>query len=199
MAGVPELGGGAEDVGLGIEDEVLDERIGLERLVARGVALGGGLGGEGDEFERLLRDGAEGLHLRHAAGDALLGELPVLDLLERIELVEEAGGGETERGGGLARGPDVDQALQAVLLLLQAQVVARRAGVDAGRAAEAVAVVADDGLDGGEQLGGGHEADRHARAAEDRLDDLAVAVVGDDHAVLDGVAADDPARPAPSG
>ena len=38
MAGVPELGGGAKDVGLGVEDEVLDERVGLEGFVAGGVA-----------------------------------------------------------------------------------------------------------------------------------------------------------------
>ena len=36
-------------------------------------------------------------------------------------------------------------------------------------------------------------ADRHARAPEDRFDDFAVGVVGDDDAVLDGVAADNAA------
>ena len=193
MAGVPELGGGAEDVGLRVEDEILDERIALQRLVTRRITLRFGPGGEVDEFQRRLREGAEGLHLRHAAGDALLGELAVLDLLQRIEFVEEARGGETERRGRLASGPDIDQTLQAVLLLLQSLIVARRAWADARRAAEAAAVVADDGLDGREELGGGHDADGDAGTAEDRLDDLAVAVIGDDHAVLHGVAADDAA------
>ena len=54
-------------------------------------------------------------------------------------------------------------------------------------------MVADDRFDRGKELGGGHQTDRHAGAAEDRLDDLAVAEVGDDHAVLDRVAPDDPA------
>ena len=85
-----------------------------------------------------------------------------------------------ERRGGFAGRPDVDESLEAVFLLLQAEIVARRAGIDAGGTAETVALVADDRLDGGEQFGGGHHADGHARAAEDRLDDLAVAVVGDD-------------------
>ena len=107
------------------------------------------------------------------------------------EGIKGARGLEAQRGGGLAGGPDIGQALGGVLLHLDALVVTGRAGFDAGRSAITAAVVADDRLDGGEQLGGGHQADRHARPGEDRLDDLAVGQVGHDHAVLDGVAADD--------
>ena len=55
-------------------------------------------------------------------------------------------------------------------------------------------MVADDRLDGGEDLRRAHEGDGDAGAFEDRLDDLAVVEVGDDDAVLHGVAADDTAR-----
>ena len=112
---------------------------------------------------------------------------------EGIEGVEEAGGGKAERGGGFAGGPDIDEAMQGVFALLNALLVADGAGLGAFSAAEALALVADDGLDGGEQLGRGHEADGDAGAAEDGLDDFAVVVVGDDDAVLDGVAAHDAA------
>ena len=66
-------------------------------------------------------------------------------------------------------------------------------GLGAFGSAEALALVADDGLDGGEQLGRGHESDGDAGAAEDGLDDFAVVEVGNDDAVFYGVAADDAA------
>ena len=108
----------------------------------------------------------------------------VLLLLQRIEFVEQPGGGEAQRSAGLAGGPDIHQPVQHVFLLLQAQLVARRAG-RAFAAAEPAALVHDDRLDGRQQLGGGHQPDRHARAAEDRFDDLAVGIARDDDAVLD--------------
>jgi hypothetical protein len=40
---------------------------------------------------------------------------------------------------------------------------------------------------------GSHDGDRDAGAAEDGLEDFAVAVARDDHAILNGVAADDAA------
>ena len=60
-------------------------------------------------------------------------------------------------------------------------------------AAEPAALVANDGLDGGKQLGGRHDADGHAGAPEHGLDDLAVVVIGNNDAVLNRVSADDPA------
>ena len=91
------------------------------------------------------------------------------------------------------RGPDIDQPVQRVFALLDALLVADGAGLGALGAAEALALVANDRLDGGEQLGRGHQAHGHAGAAEDGFDDFAVVEVGDDDAVLDGVAADDAA------
>ena len=132
-------------------------------------------------------------HLGAAALDAALLEDGGLLLFERVELVEEARGGKAERGGGFAGGPDIDQAVQRVFALLNALLVADGAGLGAFCSAEAPALVADDRLDGGEQLGRGHEADGDAGAAEDGFDDFAVVEVGDDDAVLDGVAADDAA------
>ena len=75
---------------------------------------------ESDEIHGVLLQPAKGLHLRGPRGDSLLGELPVLELLQRVQLVEQPGGGKTERRRRLARGPDVDQAQERVLLLLQA-------------------------------------------------------------------------------
>src|SRR5262245_9764169 len=80
-----------------------------------------------------------------------------------------------------------------ILLQLQAEIVTRGAGSGAIAAAEPAALVADGGFDGGKELGGSHQADGDAGAAEDGLDDFAVVVAGDDDAVLDGVAADDAA------
>ena len=188
MAGVPELGGRAEDVGLGVHEHVLHERIGFEFGAARIVFL---------EAQAARWRAARFLFSAFISArppcDATLLEDRGLLLFERIELVEEAGGGKAERGGGLAGGPDIDQAVQRVFALLDALLVADGAGLGALSAAEALALVADDRLDGGEQLGRGHQADRDAGAAEDRFDDFAVVEVGDDHAVLDGVAAHDAA------
>ena len=68
-----------------------------------------------------------------------------------------------------------------------------RARGDAGRAAETMAMVADDRFDRGKQLCGRHQSHGHPGAAEHRLDDFTVAEVGDDDAVLDGITSDDPA------
>ena len=133
------------------------------------------------------------LHLCAAALDAALLQDRRLLLFERVEFVEEARGGKAQRGGGLAGGPHIDQPVQRVFALLDALFVADRAGLGALGAAEALALVADDRLDRREQLGRGHQAHRHAGAAEDRFDDFAVVEVGDDDAVLDRVAADDAA------
>ena len=85
-----------------------------------------------------------------------------------------------------------DEPVQRVFLLLDAQFVTRRAG-RAFAAAEPAALVKNHRLDGGKQFGGGHQADRDARAAEDGFDDFAVRIIRDDDAVLDRVAADDAA------
>ena len=53
-------------------------------------------------------------------------------------------------------------------------------------------MIADDRLDGGKQFRRRHQADGDAGVAEHGLDDFAVAEVRHDHAVLDGVAADNP-------
>ena len=76
--------------------------------------------------------------------------------------------------------------------MLDAQFVARRAG-RALAAAKAAALIKNHRLDGGKQFRGSHQADRHARAAEDGFDDFAVRIIRDDDAVLDRVAADDAA------
>ena len=123
----------------------------------------------------------------------MLSENLFLGPFQRIEFVEQAGGGEAERGGSLSRGPDVHQAVQHVFLALQTQFIARRTGIDRFAAAEPMAMVADHRLDRRQELGRRHQADRHPGPAKHRLDHLAVAVVGDDFAVLDRVAADDPA------
>ena len=153
MAGIPELGGGADDVGFGVHQHVLDERIGFQ-LGAAGIAL----------FEREQFDGAVGtflerLHLGAAAVDAALGQDRRLLLFNRLQRVEEAGGGKAERGGRFAGGPNIDQPVERILALLNALLVADGAGLGAFGSAEALALVADDRLDGGEQLGRRHQAD----------------------------------------
>ena len=117
----------------------------------------------------------------------------VLPTFQRVQLVEQARRRKAERGRGLPRGPDIHQPVQGVLLLLQTELVPRGARGDTLASPEAAALVADHRLHRGEKLGRRHQPDGHARATEDRLDDVAVAVAGDDHAVLHGVPADDPA------
>src|SRR5262249_49745761 len=136
---------------------------------------------------------AHGLEQRGATGDAARGHDFGLLLFERIEFVEDARRLEAQRGTGLARSPYVHQPMDDVLLQLETEFVAGRAWVGDGAPGEAPAPVTDDGLDGAEQLGGSHDGDRDARPPEDRLQDFAVAVAGDDHPILDGVAADDAA------
>ena len=67
--------------------------------------------------------------------------------------IEQARGGEAQRGAGFARSPNVDQPMQHVLLHLQSQLITGRSGRSGFPAAEAPAVVANDGLDRGKQLG----------------------------------------------
>jgi hypothetical protein len=114
MAGVPELGGRAENVGFSVHEDVLNQRIGFKLGAARIAWL-----------EREQKDGApfallEGLDLCTAALDALLLEDGGLVFFQRVESVEEARGGKAERGSGLAGGPDIDQAVQCVFALLDA-------------------------------------------------------------------------------
>ncbi|OQC30369.1 MAG: hypothetical protein BWX70_01215 [Verrucomicrobia bacterium ADurb.Bin070] len=192
MAGIPQLGRRAEHVAERAEPDVLHERIGLQRRDAGVVALGLGLAELAQQLDGVGLRLAQRLH-QGAARNALSRELAEHLSFDRRESVKGARGLEAERGGGLAGGPDIGQTLDGVLFHLDTEIVTGRTGLDAGGSAVAAAVVADDRLDGGEQLGSGHQADRHARPGEDRLDDLAVGQVGHDHAVLDGVAADDAA------
>jgi hypothetical protein len=117
----------------------------------------------------------------------------VLCLFQGINFIEQSGRGHAQRDGCFAGRPNVNEPLQTVLLLLEAEIVARSPGTDACGAAEPVALVADDGLDRGKKLRSGHDADGHACSPEDGFDDLAVAVARDNAAVLDRVTADDAA------
>ena len=126
---------------------------------AASSARRGSSGLQREQFDGALLAFAERLHLGAAALDAAFLEDCGLLFFERVELVEEARGGKAERGGGFAGGPDVDQAVQRVFALLDALLVADRAGLGAFGSAETPALVADDRLDGGEQLGRGHQAD----------------------------------------
>ena len=191
MAGIPKLAGRAEDIGLSVDDDVLDHRVGLERLVTGFVAQRPRLGLQVQEFERFGNPLLQELHGGHAALDPRRGEDYFLFFLHRVELVVEPGRLETERRRCLARRPDVEQAVRDVLFHLQSELVARRAGRHGAGAAEAVAVVADERLDSREQLGRGHDADPDARTAEDGFDDLSVVVSGDDLAVHNLVSAHD--------
>src|SRR5208283_1518309 len=76
---------------------------------------------------------------------------------------------------------------------LNSLLVTNRARFCSFRAAEAFALITDDRLDRGEQLGRGHQANRNAGAAEDRFNDFAVVESGDDDTVLDGVSTHDAA------
>ena len=110
---------------------------------------------------------------------------------ERIEFVEQSRGGKAQGRGGFARGPDVHQAVQRVLFHLQAILVTGGAQGGGIPPAEPAALVPNHRFDCREQLGGGHQPHRHARAAEHGLNDFAMGEIGDDRAVLDFVAADD--------
>ena len=113
VAGVPELAGGAEDVGDGVEQRVVHQRR----------------GGRGRRRVQVLAAlPASALRIGAAVPDDLL--------LQRIELVEHAGRFEAEGGAGFAGRPDIHQAVHHVLLQLQAQLVAGRAGRGDGAAAE---------------------------------------------------------------
>ncbi len=187
MAGVPELGGGADHVGLGVHQNVLHQRIGFQ-FGATGL-----LCVESKQFKRALLAFPERLHLRPSALHAALFQDGRLLLLGRFHLIEEPSRGKAQRGGRFAGGPNVHQPVQRILALLNALLVTDGAGSCALCSAKALALVADDRLDGGEQLGSRHQAHAHASALEDRIEDFAVAVVGNDDAVLDGVAANDAA------
>jgi DMSO/TMAO reductase YedYZ molybdopterin-dependent catalytic subunit len=83
---------------------------------------------EREQFEGALFAFLEGFHLRAAALDAALLEDCGLVLFEGVEGVEEARGGKAEGGSGFAGGPDIDQAMERVLALLDALLVANGAG-----------------------------------------------------------------------
>ena len=169
VAGVPELGGGAEDVGDGIEEGELDQRVQVGRLAP---------------LRRYSR--ASFCTWRMALNVAVPPAIPRAAKISFFcvssgsSWSNSARGRESQRGAGFAGGPDIHQAVHHVLLSCKPELVARRAGGDCCAAAEPAAVVADDRLDGGEQLGRGHDGHRDARAAEDGFDDLAVAVARDD-------------------
>ena len=99
----------------------------------------------------------------------------------------------SKRSAGFANRPQVGQPVQSILALLQAQFVAQHARLGLLGSAKTPALITDDRLDGGQQLGRRHQGDRDSRAFENSFDDLAVAVVGNDGAVFDGVSADDAA------
>ena len=124
---------------------------------------------------------------------SLLGKDCVLLFFQRIDLVIQSRRGEAQRSARLADGPQASEAMQRILALLDSELVTQRAGLGLLRSAEAAALIANDGLDRRQQLGRGHQRDRHARAFEHRFDHFAVAVVRNDDAVFDGVAADDAA------
>ena len=126
------------------------------------------------------------------AGQFLFREPLVFLLFQRIQFVKQPRGGKSQRCARFAGGPNVHQPVQRVFLLLDAQFVARRAR-RAFAAAKPAALVKNHRLDRGKQFGAGHQADRHARPAEDGLDDFAVRIVRDDDAVLDRITADNAA------
>ena len=94
---------------------------GFEALL---VARARGLRRKLQQLQRLLLRFGQGLE-GGAAGEVLRGKELILLPLQRIELVEQSGGGEAQRGARLAGGPDIHQPVQHVFLLLQAQLIAR--------------------------------------------------------------------------
>ena len=84
--------------------------------------------------------------------------------------------------------------MEGVFLRLQAEIVAGAAWLRGLAAPEPAALIPDDWLDGRQQFGRGHQPHRYTGSAEDGFDDLAVVVIRYDDAILDRVAADDPAR-----
>src|SRR6266568_5082326 len=148
---------------------------------------------QSEELDGALLTFAEGFHFGAAALDAAVFEELGLVFLEGVEVVEEACGCESQGCSGFAGGPDVDETVEGVFALLDALFVANGAGLGAFCSAEPAALVANDGLDSREQLGGGHETDGDARTAEHGFDDFAVIEVGNDDAILDGVAPDNAA------
>ena len=156
VAGGPQLGRRAEHVADGAQPDVRDERVGLELgnpdLVSRAFRLSL----QAQELDGFRLGLAQGFHQGAAAAGTLFGEEAASLVLDERELVKSAGGLKAERGSSLARRPHVGEAVNRILLHLDAEVVAGRAGFDAGRAAVAAALVADDRLDGRKQLGRGH-------------------------------------------
>ena len=120
VAGVPELGGGAEDVGFGVFENELHERVGLR---VRHRAGDRRRWSESNSMARCSLS-LRAFHLGAAALDAALLEDGGLLLFEGVELVEEARGGKAEGGGGFAGGPDIDEAVECVFALLNALLVA---------------------------------------------------------------------------
>ena len=186
-----QFAGGAKDVGDGIRQNELDQWIGGELFRALEVAGPNGIGIMLNEFQGLRLLFRQFLQ-RRAAGQFLFGKPQVFLFFQRIEFIKQTRRGESKGRAGFAGGPDVHQPVQHVFLLLQAEFVTGSAR-SAFAAAEATPLIKDDGLDRRKQLRRSHQPHRHAGAAKDRFDDLAVRVPGNDHAVFDRIAADNPA------
>ena len=137
VAGVPQLAGGAEDVGHRIEQRVLHQNVVPPARAAcrRRYSMASFWTG------------------RMALS---MAEPPVMPRSARMSFFRFSSGSswsnsarrfEAQRSAGLAGGPDVHQAVHHVLLELQAQFIARRAGAGDGTAPEPPALVADHRLD----------------------------------------------------
>ena len=128
-----------------------------------------------------------------AAANSFGGQDRVFLALQGIDFVVQPRRGKSQRSACFANRPQVGQPVQRVLALLQAQFVAKHTGLGLLRAAKTPALITDDWLDGRQQLGRRHQRHRDSRAFENSFDDLAVAVVGDNGAIFDGVSTDNAA------
>ena len=173
-AGVPELRRGAEDVGLRVEEREADDLVGSQLGDARAPPWRRG----GGPRARAARARSS----PRASSTSSRAFMPVMPCAcSSAFFCFSSGSSSSNRRAvakpserrRLARRPDLHEPVERVLALLDAELVADRAGRRLLRAAEAAALVADDRLDRGEELRGGHHADRDARAPEDRLDHLA--------------------------
>ena len=191
MTGVPEFASRTKHVGQRIENRIFHQQIGLQFVGALQIAFTDGQRIDLHQLQRL------GLLLRHflergAPGQFFVGEPLVFFSFERIQFIEQPRSHEAERRAGLAGRPNIHEAMQRVLLLLNSQFVTRRAG-RAFAATEPAALIKNHRLNGGKQFRGGHQTDRDARAAEHGLDDFAVRKIRNNDAILDRIAADNSA------
>jgi hypothetical protein len=97
-------------------------------------------------------------------------------LFKSIEFVKGTRCGKGQRGTGFSSGPNINEAIEGIFAGLQTHFISNEAGSGAFGTAKSAALVAHDGLDGGEQVRRGHYADDDAGAAENGFDDFAVAV-----------------------